>query len=73
MNWKESENPFSWQKKRDPGKNQHGPAKGVNDEEWKSLAELAKKNKLDVRFIELMPIGQGRAEKAFPVPGCLEN
>ena len=33
--------------------------KGVNDEEWKSLAELAKKNKLDVRFIELMPIGQG--------------
>ena len=26
--------------------------KGVNDEEWKSLAELAKKNKLDVRFIE---------------------
>ena len=35
--------------------------KGVNDEEWKSLAELAKKNKLDVRFIELMPIGQGRA------------
>ena len=25
--------------------------KGVNDEEWKSLAELAKKNKLDVRFI----------------------
>ena len=36
--------------------------KGVNDKEWKSLAELAKKNKLDVRFIELMPIGQGRAE-----------
>ena len=52
MNWKESENPFSWQK-------------GVNDEEWKSLAELAKKNKLDVRFIELMPIGQGRAENGI--------
>ena len=39
--------------------------KGVNDEEWKSLAELAKKNKLDVRFIELMPIGQGRAENGI--------
>ena len=25
--------------------------KGVNDEEWKSLAELAKKNKLDVRCL----------------------
>ena len=29
------------------------------------LAELAKKNKLDVRFIELMPIGQGRAENGI--------
>ena len=26
---------------------------------------MAKKNKLDVRFIELMPIGQGRAENGI--------
>ena len=31
----------------------------------KSLAELAKKNKLDVRFIELMPIDRERAENGI--------
>lgn len=34
--------------------------KGQNEDEWKSLAELAKSNRLDVRFIEMMPIGYGR-------------
>ena len=29
-------------------------------QEWKNLADLAKKKPLDVRFIELMPIGKGK-------------
>lgn len=33
---------------------------GVNEAEWRSLAELAKKDPVDVRFIEMMPIGSGR-------------
>lgn len=32
---------------------------GVNDVEWLSLAELARDHPLDVRFIEMMPIGYG--------------
>jgi len=34
--------------------------KDVNDTAWESLAELAKEQPLDVRFIERMPIGFGR-------------
>ena len=34
--------------------------KGLNDGEWLALAALAEKRKLDVRFIEMMPIGSGR-------------
>lgn len=34
--------------------------KGVNEEEWKDLAELTKRYPLDVRFIEMMPIGHGK-------------
>lgn len=33
---------------------------GVNDGEWKHLLELAKNRNLDVRFIEMMPIGAGK-------------
>lgn len=33
--------------------------RGENDGEWESLVHLAKKYPVDVRFIELMPIGQG--------------
>ncbi len=33
---------------------------GMNDNEWFSLAELAKDKPLDVRFIEMMPIGFGK-------------
>ena len=32
---------------------------GLNDNEWPDLIMLAKDNRLDVRFIEIMPIGQG--------------
>ena len=34
--------------------------KGVNDDEWFALASLARDRALDVRFIELMPIGAGK-------------
>ena len=34
--------------------------KGINDHEWESLAELAKEAPVDVRFIEMMPIGYGK-------------
>ncbi len=32
---------------------------GLNDDEWPDLVMLAKDKHLDVRFIEIMPIGQG--------------
>lgn len=34
--------------------------KGENEQEWQKLAELARYQKLDVRFIEMMPIGYGK-------------
>lgn len=34
--------------------------KGVNEDEWRTLAELARDRKVDVRFIEMMPIGYGK-------------
>ena len=33
---------------------------GVNEDEWESIALLASKKPLDVRFIEMMPIGFGK-------------
>ena len=33
---------------------------GVNDDEWKDLIRLAKDLPIDVRFIEMMPIGYGK-------------
>lgn len=38
--------------------------KGVNEKEWKQLAEFARAEKIDVRFIEMMPIGYGKNRKA---------
>ncbi len=35
--------------------------KGLNEDEWEELILLAKERPLDVRFIELMPIGEGDA------------
>ena len=34
--------------------------KRTNDHEWSGLSELARTRPLDIRFIELMPIGSGR-------------
>ncbi len=38
--------------------------KTINDNEWEDLAGLAKRYPLDVRFIEMMPIGYGRQFEA---------
>lgn len=34
--------------------------KGINDREWLDLSKLSENKSLDVRFIEMMPIGKGR-------------
>lgn len=39
--------------------------KGVNEEDWTGLLELARRMPVDVRFIELMPIGMGQEHKGF--------
>ena len=35
--------------------------RGENDDEWFDLARLAERRRLDVRFIEMMPIGYGKS------------
>ena len=47
--------------------------RGVNDMECIALAELAKNHKLDVRFIELMPIGYGKEMKPVSNPEVVEQ
>lgn len=37
------------------------PLRGVNEEQWVKMAGIAKDYPVDVRFIELMPIGLGKA------------
>ena len=34
--------------------------KGINEDEWENILEFAKNNPVHVRFIELMPIGEGK-------------
>lgn len=46
---------------------------GVNDSEWLKLAELTLDRPLDVRFIELMPIGCGKDGKAVCNEEILEK
>lgn len=36
------------------------PLSGVNESQWVPLADLAKERSVDVRFIEMMPIGLGK-------------
>ncbi len=36
------------------------PLKGVNEDQWARMAEIARDYAVDVRFIELMPIGFGK-------------
>ena len=40
------------------------PLAGDGQKQWRSLAELARNREIDVRFIEMMPVGQG---KKFPL------
>ena len=37
--------------------------KGINEEDWPELLELARDLPLHVRFIELMPIGEGKSQE----------
>ena len=37
--------------------------KGVNEQEWMALLSLAKDRNIDVRFIEMMPIGYGKESR----------
>lgn len=45
----------------------------LNDNEWSELARLTLKYPLDVRFIELMPIGYGKADEAVYNDELLER
>ena len=42
------------------------PLRGINDDELIDIANLAKDRMIDVRFIELMPIGCGREYERIP-------
>ena len=42
------------------------PIRGINDHELIDIAKLAKDRRIDVRFIELMPIGCGRDYERIP-------
>lgn len=47
--------------------------KGVNDDEWRGLAEMARIYPVDVRFIEIMPIGHGKGSHGVENYGLLER
>ena len=46
------------------------PQPGVNEGELESLAAFAQEHPLQVRFIEMMPIGFGAGLPAFPARNC---
>lgn len=46
---------------------------GVNEEEWRGLLELARERAVDVRFIEMMPIGYGKQCRAVSNETLLEQ
>lgn len=47
--------------------------KGINDHEFFDLIHLAKDYQLDVRFIEIMPIGYGKGYEGFDQKDLLEK
>ena len=49
------------------------PVRELNPEEPVKLAGMAKDRKIDVRFIELMPIGQGRLYTGIPTGDLLKQ
>lgn len=46
--------------------------KGVNEEEWETLIQIAKEAPIDVRFIEMMPIGYGNEKRLVSNQELLE-
>lgn len=46
---------------------------GINEDEWWKLAELAREYPVDVRFIELMPIGHGKGNRGVSNDQLLER
>lgn len=46
---------------------------GINDKQWRALVELARDLSLDVRFIEMMPIGHGKSYETIPNIVLLEK
>ena len=49
------------------------PVAGINDTELGAIAAIAKDRQIDVRFIELMPIGCGRAMRGIPSDSVLNT
>ena len=47
--------------------------RGINDDEWLNLAQLTMEHPLDVRFIEMMPIGYGKSFEAVYNDELLER
>lgn len=47
--------------------------RGVNEDEWPKLVELAQYRPLDVRFIEMMPIGYGKGFQSISNEKLLEG
>lgn len=45
---------------------------GMNEDAWKEMLRLAEENPLDVRFIEMMPIGQGKGIQSISNESLLE-
>ena len=49
------------------------PIKGVNDHEIEDLCAFANKMQLDIRFIELMPIGCAKGSRGIPTDELMER
>lgn len=47
--------------------------RGVNDDDWRDLIGLAKDRMIDVRFIEMMPIGHGKQFEPIPNAEILQK
>lgn len=47
--------------------------KGVNEGEWEALLQIAKETPIDVRFIEMMPIGHGSRKASVSNQELLEK
>ena len=47
--------------------------RGINEMQWKDLMELARDRKIDVRFIEMMPIGYGKRYETIANTQLLEQ